>query len=599
MTAQLAPQETVAAEGPLTVPALFQQTAARRGDAPALQFRAGSRWAPISWRDYAAAVARLGNALLEDGVAAGDRVAIWASNRPEWQIADLGITHVGAVTVAVYPTLAPAQVQYLLAHSETRVAIVEGRAQFDQLAGMRAELPALHRVVMLEGQAAELEGWLRSWDAYLRSGEAYARSRPGLLRARWQAIKPDDMASLIYTSGTTGTPKAAILTHRNLTWTVNATMAAHAGSENDRLLSYLPLAHVLERVVSHLRQLQTGCQVYFCPSVDQVMVLTREVHPTYMTSVPRLWEKIYAGVRGRMDEVRGPRRVIRDFALRAGALRTQAYEQGSAPSALLAWQWALADRLVFRNIRRALGLDAARVCISGSAAISPDILRFFYGLGIEILEGYGLTETTAPATVNRPGHARFGTVGPPLPGVEIKIAPDGEILIRGESVFAGYFKDPKATAEAFSDGFLLTGDIGTLDEDGFLRITDRKKDLFKTSGGKYIAPGAIENGLNGKRGIAQAVVLGDGRPFVAALITLDPDLPAVRGGPDDPAVQRLVDGAIRDVNQGLSHPEQIKKWKILGSSFLVGDELTPTMKVKRKVIAEKYRSVIEELYAGH
>jgi long-chain acyl-CoA synthetase len=373
-------------------------------------------------------------------------------------------------------------------------------------------------------------------------------------------------------------------------------MLAHYGSEDDRLISYLPLAHVLERVVSHMRQLQTGCEVYFSPAIDKVGEVARQVRPTYLTSVPRLWEKMYAGVRARMDEVKGPRRLVLRFALRAGAARTRDYERRRPPSWLTRRRWELADRLVFHSIRRRLGLDQARVCISGSAPISPDVLRFFHGLGVEILEGYGLTETTAPATVNRPGEARFGTVGPPLPGVEIRIAPDGEILIQGPNVFSGYFKDEKATAEALQDGWLHTGDVGVLD-DGFLRITDRKKDLFKTSSGKYVAPGVIENGLNGRGGIAQVVVLGEGRPFVAALVTLDQEVPAVKGGPDDPAVRRLVEDAIREVNGGLSHPEQIKKWRILEGGFKVGEELTPTMKVKRKLITEKYRAQIDELYA--
>src|SRR5438309_9907239 len=593
-----APEPAAESTGrPETVPALFQRTAAERPDAPALFFKVGQRWVPISWAEYARAVSRLGNALVAEGLQPQDRVAVWSANRPEWQITDLAILHGGLVTVAIYQTLAPDQVKYLLSHSESKVLVVEDRKLLDQVLALRGELPLLQRVILVDGDASELEGWAISWDQALRRGDDFGRSRPGLLVSRWQAVEPDDTASLIYTSGTTGVPKAAILTHRNLTWTASATLQCFRGDANDRVVSYLPLAHILERVVSHLRQLCTGCQVYFCPSIDHVREVVREVRPTYFTSVPRLWEKMFAGVRAEMDKVRGPRRVIRDWALLMGALRTAAYEHGKKPSPWVQWQWAAADRVVFSKIRERLGFDKVQICISGSAAVSPDILRFFDGLGIEILEGYGLTETTAPASFNRPGQARFGTVGRPLPGVEIRIAPDGEILVKGNNVFSGYFKDVKATREALVDGWLQTGDIGELDKDGFLKITDRKKDLFKTSGGKYVAPGAMETSLRDHRGIAQAVVLGDGRPFVAALITLDPDVSETKAGANDPGARRLVDEAVAAVNRGLSHPEQVKKWTILDADFVVGDELTPTMKVKRKRIAEKYGAEIEALYS--
>ena len=586
-----------AADLPETVPALFQHTAERRPDQPALFFKTGERWVPINWSEYGRAVTRLGNALLAEGMHPQDRVAIWSANRPEWQIADLAILHAGLVTVAIYQTLAPEQVKYLLSHSESKVLIVEDARLFSQVSAMRRELPALQRVILLQGDIPAVDGWAISWEQAMSRGDDFGRSRPGLLASRWRALEPDDTASLIYTSGTTGIPKAAMLTHRNLTWTAIATLECFRGDANDRVVSYLPLAHILERVVSHLRQLCTGCQVYFCPNIDQVREVVREVRPTYFTSVPRLWEKMFAGIRAEMDKVRGPRRVIRNWALLMGALRTAAYEHGRAPSPWVRWQWTVADRLVFSKIRERLGFDKVQICISGSAAVSPDILRFFYGLGIEILEGYGLTETTAPASFNRPGEARFGTVGRPLPGVEIRIAPDGEIMVKGNNVFSGYFKDVKATREALVDGWLQTGDIGELDKDGFLRITDRKKDLFKTSGGKYVAPGAMETSLRDHPGIAQAVVLGDGRPFVAALITLDPDVAETRDGPNDPRARRLVDDAVADVNRGLSHPEQIKKWTIMDADFVVGDELTPTMKVKRKRIAEKYGAQIEGLYS--
>jgi long-chain acyl-CoA synthetase len=578
-----------------TIPAQFQRLAQERGDAPALHVKIGARWTPISWTQYGQAVARTANMLLAEGLEPGERVAIWATNRPEWQIADLGTLHAGGVTVAIYQTLAPTQVKYLLEHSESRVLVVEDRRLLDQILPMRAELPALKRVLMLDGEAPELGGWVTTWEAGLKQGDAFGRSRPGLLATRWQAIKPSDLASLIYTSGTTGTQKGVMLTHRNLTWTAQATLECLPGSADDRVLSYLPLSHVLERVVSHLRQVATGCQIFFCPSIDQVMTLVRDVHPTYFTSVPRLWEKIYAGIRTRMDHVSGLRRVMRDWALVVAARKTAAYERRVPASTWVRWQWALADRLVYRKIRETLGFDQIRICVSGSAPVSPDILRFFYGLGIEILEGYGLTETTAPVTVNRPGQVRFGTVGTALPGEEVRIASDGEILVRGPNVFQGYFRDASATAEALHDGWLLTGDVGELDADGYLRITDRKKDLFKTSGGKYVAPGAIENRLSGRAGIANAVVIGDARPFVAALITLDPE---GKRGPDDPEIRRRVESAIAEVNQTLSHPEQIKKWKILDGDFVVGDELTPKMSIRRKRIYEKYRAEIEELYSG-
>ena len=580
-------------EQPKSIPAVFQETAARRGDAPALYFRVGADWKPISWAEYARVVNRLANALLAEGLQPTDRVALWSANRPEWQIADLAILHAGGTTVAIYQTLAPDQVKYLLSHSESKLLLVESRQLLEQVARMRPELPDLRRVIVIESDG-QSDDWVTSWQDALRRGDEFGRTRPGLLSSRWQAIKPEDTASLIYTSGTTGQPKAAILTHHNLTWTATATLQCFRGDPDDRVVSYLPLAHVLERVVSHLRQIITGCRVYFCPQVDKVMEAVREVHPTYFTSVPRLWEKIYAGVREKMTEVHGPRAAVRDWALGVGAKKTDAYQRQKPMSRTLLWQLRLADRLVFSKIRETLGFDQLLICISGSAAISPEILRFFYGIGIEILEGYGLTETTAPATFNRPLQARFGTVGLPLPGVEIKIAPDGEVLVKGGNVFAGYFKDEKATKESLADGWLRTGDIGELDRDGYLKITDRKKDLFKTSGGKYVAPGAMETQLRHHRGIAQAVVLGDGKPFVAALVVLDPDV--VRGGAADPHGQQLVEQAVNDVNQGLSHPEQIKKFKILDADFTIGDELTPSMKVKRKRITEKYSSDIDELY---
>src|SRR5438045_850294 len=342
---------------PETVPALFQHTAGRRTQAASLYSKAGAGWVPINWKEYARAVNRLGNALVAEGLQPGDRVALWSANRPEWQISDLAILHAGLVTLAINATLAPGQVQYLLSHSESKVLIVDERKFLDQVLQMRQELPALRRVILIEGDDLGVEEWVISWEHALQRGDEFGRGRPGLLASRWQALQPEDTASLIYTSGTTGVPKAAILTHHNLTWTAAATLECFRGDANDRVVSYLPLAHILERVVSHLRQLCTGCQVYFCPRVDKVMEVVHDVHPTYFTSVPRLWEKIYAGIRDKMDRVKGPRRMIRDWALLAGAMRTAAYEKGKPATPLVRWQWSLADRHVVRKSREALCVD--------------------------------------------------------------------------------------------------------------------------------------------------------------------------------------------------------------------------------------------------
>jgi long-chain acyl-CoA synthetase len=576
-----------------TIPAEFQRMVEQRGGAAALQYRIGSKWTPISWTDYGLAVGRFANLLLSHDLQPGERVAIWAGNRPEWQIADLGVLHVGGATVAVYQTLAASQVEYQLRHSESRVLVVENRKYLDQIAQARASLPDLRLVVLLDEDGDDTG--VVTWKDGLAQGEAFGRSRPGLFLARWQAVRPEDMASLIYTSGTTGTPKAAIISHTNLTWAVEMTVRIVPVHPEDRMLSFLPLAHILERIASHLRQVRGGSQVFFCPSIEQLEGALRDVRPTFFVAVPRLWEKMHARVRAQMDKVTGPGRILRDFALHVAQRLSEAHERRQEPGPLLRGERWVADRFVFRRVRRALGLDHCRFCGSVAAAISPDILRFFYGLGIEIVELYGMTEAP-PITTNLPGQSRFGTVGRALEGIDIRLADDGEILVRGPNVFQGYLKDPASTAEALIDGWLYTGDIGQLDTDGFLTITDRKKDLFKTSGGKYVAPGAVENLLKNERGISQAVILGDNRAYVAALLTLDPDVVGRGAKPTDSVARKLAEDAVGRVNQRLSHPEQIKRWCILERDFGVGEELTPTLKIKRKVIAEKYKVEIEDLY---
>lgn len=588
-------------------PALFQSRAKKQGSAPAMFFQGGGRWVSISWADYAVAVKRFTNALLLWGVARGDTVAIWSSNRPEWHVADLAASHAAAASVGLYPTLAAGQVEYQLSQSEAKVIVVEKQGQASQLAAMRPRLPKLAHVVVLDGYEGSVgEGGI-SWTDALSAGEAFGHNRPGLFDDRWQSVNPEDLYTLIYTSGTTGPSKGAMITHRNFVWTVDRLLDRVPIQPHDRLASYLPLSHIAERVATHGRHVEGGCRVYFC-HIDHLIEDLKGVRPTFFFSVPRIYEKTYAGIRTKMGQATGARRALLDWALHVGAKASACKQRGQRPGALLRAQLRVADRLVFRPIRARLGLDQVTVFIVSTAPVSGELLSFFDTIGIEIDEVFGLTEVTGPACITPPGSPRFGSVGVPLPGTEIKLAADGEILVRGPHVFAGYYRMPEETAAAIHDGWLSTGDVGTFDADGYLRITDRKKDLIKTAGGKYVAPSQIEVELKRHPLISQAVVIGDRRPFVSALLTLNADTLrefAKQQGLEGlstveltraPAVQAELQRAVDQANASLSHAEQVKRWAVLPGDFVIGDELGPTAKVKRKVVAEKYAKQIEELY---
>ncbi len=593
-----------------SLPAQFQARATERGTAPALFFKSGGRWVAISWSEYALAVQRLSNALLSWGLAPDDKVAIWSVNRPEWHIADLAASHCAAVSAGLYPSVAPAQALYQLNQSEARVVVVEGMPQARQLAAVKSELPGLRKLIVVEGHDKSLGDWAVSWNDALAAGEAFGRSRPGLFDATWRSVVPDSVYTLVYTSGTTGPSKGAIVTHRNFIWTVDQTMLAAPLTGEDRLLSYLALSHIAERVATHGRHVRSGCRVYFCTSIDRLVEELREVRPSYFFGVPRVYEKVYAGIRSRMAATTGARKLILDWALRVGERASAAKQAGRRPGPLLATKVRLADRLVFHGIRARLGLDQARGFSVSTAPVSPDILRFFDRINIEIDEIYGQTEDTGPATYNPRGRPRFGTAGIPFPGTEVKLAEDGEILIRGPHVFQGYYRMPEETAAVLHDGWLRTGDVGTFDASGYLLITDRKKELIKTAGGKYVAPAAMEATLRQHPLVSQAVVLGERRPYVAALLTLNPEAletfareQGLEGTPTAalasvPAVRAQLQAAVDAANASVSHPEQIKRWAVLPEDFQVGDELTPTAKLKRKAVAEKYARQIDELYAS-
>jgi long-chain acyl-CoA synthetase len=451
-----------------------------------------------------------------------------------------------------------------------------------------------------------------SWDDLLAAGDAHATANPGAFDAHAEAVKPEDLATLVYTSGTTGPPKGAMLTQSNIVWTTHALDSVLQGGSDDRRLSYLPLSHIAERMTSHFLQIYQGSVTWFAQSLDTLREDLQACRPTMFFGVPRVWEKFYAGITALLEGLPEEQRVMAEQAVQLALKRVEATQAGSSLPPELEEKFQEADAKLFGIARAALGLDQAKALISGAAPINPEILRFFHAIGLPVAEVYGQTEDCGPTSINRPELIRIGTVGPPIPGVEVKIADDGEVLVRGGNVGPGYYKAPEATAELIdSDGFMHSGDVGEFDEKGYLRITDRKKDLIITAAGKNIAPQVIENMLKHSPWISQSVLIGDRRPFLTALITLDQekvtqfaeqksiatsDFAELTRHPD---IQQLVDNAVAEVNASLAKVEQVKKWIVLERDFAQEqEEMTPTMKVRRKAIVEKYSDLIESMYSG-
>jgi len=611
-------RDAVAPEGHVIEPAqksvceLFQEQVRRRGPEPALHFKAAGRWNPITWQQYGAAVKRITGFLLAEGLEPGQRTAVLSYNRPEWHIADLATLHAGGTTVGVYLTNSAAQCQYILDHAEAQVAFVENEQQLQKLLEVKAGLPQLKRVVVFNSQDAKGHGdFVISWERALQVGEEHDQAHLGDFDRRWQAVEPSDMAAFIYTSGTTGPPKAVMLDHRNLLWTgacIKSYLQLAENPSEDVTLSYLPLAHIAERMAGEILHVQHGHKLYFAEDLAHLAANVAEVRPTFMFGVPRIWEKFQQAVQGRLAAAHGAQGLVGRWALSQGIKTVDARLAGGDGGAA----FKLADRLALSKVRHLLGFDRVKLLSTGAAPISEETLRFFWGLGLPLYEVYGESENCGPATTCRPGLVKLGTVGPPIPGDEIKLADDGEILVRGGNIFRGYYKDEKTTAETLDpDGFLHTGDVGELDRDGFLRITDRKKDLIITAGGKNISPSNIEVALKHAIPYAgQAIAIGDRRPFMSALLTIDAEqvqkLAAEVGEPADIAalarsekVRAIFQRGVDQVNAQLSNVEAIKKFVILPNDLSVdGGELTPTLKVKRKVVNEKYAEQLEALYSG-
>ncbi len=577
------------------------------GDAVRFLVPCDGAWKPMSYREVGAAVRELAHGLMGLGLAKGDKVAILASTRVEWALADIAAILGGFVTVPVYPSNLPDQVEFILGHSGARAVFVEDAMQWNKVAGSRARLPALSTVVLMTGDAEGRDGTIGLADLR-KAGAAHAAAHPDAIAARTAEIAPDDDLTIIYTSGTTGPPKGVVTRHRNYVFVVTAALEAVEVPKGSVFLQFLPLAHSLGRL-EHFLTFDAMAVSAFARSIQSVGDDLPAVRPEIMVSVPRLYEKFYARVLSKVEEDGGLKKVIFGWALGVGREASRRCQRGEARSGLLAWKFAIAERLVFRKVRDRMG-GRLRFCISGGAPLSPEIAEFLHALGVLILEGYGMTENSTVTAVNRLERYKFGTVGKALPGTEIRIAADGEILLRGGHIMKEYYRDPEATREAIdADGWLHSGDIGVLDDEGFLRITDRKKDIIVTSGGKNVAPQNVENLLKGDKLISQAFVYGDRRKYLTALLTLAPDEIARWAAQNgiaetDPAalarhprVEGMIRARVDGINGKLASFEQVKKFAILPSDFSQETgELTPTLKVKRKVVIQKFGRILDALY---
>jgi long-chain acyl-CoA synthetase len=544
------------------------------------------------------------------GVRRGDRVALISESRPEWLLCDLAILTGGGVTVPIYPTLSSAQARYILQDSGARLAVVSTRLQLDKVQEVRHLVPELAAVVVMDGAAAAESTSVLALEDIEQRGHTRMTSEWGAakeFRDAARTVRPDDLATIIYTSGTTGEPKGVMLTHANLVADLRGAAPSLDLSQEDVALSFLPLSHAFERMVAYI-YLFAGVSIVFAETFDTIARDMLKVRPTVLTGVPRVYEKLNARIVEAGQSAPGVKGKIFQWAINAGMARSGAVLRGRTPGPITQLKAAIGDRLVFATIREKLG-GRLRFAASGSAPLAANTLEFFYGIGIPVIEGYGLTETAPILTFNPRNAPRLGTVGKAIPGVELRIAPDGEILARGPNVMQGYFNKPDATAEALQDGWVHTGDVGQLDADGYLTITDRKKDLLVTSGGKKIAPQPIEGILKRSPLVSEAVILGDRRKYAAALIVPDftvlerrlKDLGRPPSSRDElvtrPDVIALYDEIVDALNRELSQFERIKRIALLPSEFTVeSGELTPTLKVKRKVVEQKWHEKIEELY---
>ncbi len=590
-----------------TLVEMLQETVKAHGAKTALMEKKEGVYQGFSYQEFGERIKNVSQGLLSLGIKHGDRVALMSENRPEWAVCDFGILSAAATNVPIYPTITPEQVKYILADSETKIVITSSAELLEKVFQIYESLPTVEKVIHIDPTDESFD-YLMSYEELIEAGQKYGQKNPDAYQKSVQSVKPDDLCGIIYTSGTTGAPKGVMLTHDNLLSNVTGSLKVLRVDETDTFLSFLPLCHSFERMAGHFLAVTAGATIAYAESVETVADNLGEVKPTLMTTVPRLLEKVYARVIENAESGSPIKKKIFWWAIKTGGKYVEAQMAGKI-SGSLQRKYNLATKLVFSKLHQRVG-GRLRFFVSGGAPLSKEIAEFFYKAGILVLEGYGLTETSPVIAVNHENKFKFGTVGPAIPEVEIKIADDSEILTRGPHVMKGYYKNPQATAEAIDDdNWLHTGDIGILDEAGFLAITDRKKNIIVTSGGKNVTPATIENALITSPYIEQVMVIGDKRKYLSALIV--PTFDSIKnyaqsnnisfsdreGLINSAEIYNLLGTEIQRLSADLARFEQIKRYTLLPQEFTIKNgEITPSLKIKRKVITEKYADLIDKMY---
>ena len=587
-----------------TIPARLLKQVKERPHAPAYHVREGGVWKDTSWAQYGEQISRAARALMALGFEPGQTTTILGFNRPEWAILDVATMAAGGAPAGIYTTCSPDEVAYIVNHSESPLILVENEEQWQKIAAKKSELPKLKHVVTMLGTPKIDDAMVLDWESFLAKGDSVDEAK---YIESIEKLDPKKLATLIYTSGTTGPPKGVMLSHENLAWTANTAVDIVGAGASDCMLSYLPLSHIAEQMFSLHVPLTTGASVYFAESIEKVPDNLKEVQPTVFFGVPRIWEKFHAGIAAKLKLATGFKATLVGWARGVGLEAMKLREAGKPVGGWLGVKHGIANKLIFSKLKPAVGLGRARVCVTGAAPIAAEILEFFASLDILVLEVYGQSEDTGPTSFNLPTKFRYGTVGPAIPGVEVKIAEDDEILVKGPNVFMGYYKDEEATKETLdADGYLHSGDLGKF-EDGFLSIIGRKKEIIITAGGKNITPKNIESALTNHELIEHAVVIGDRRKFLSAVLTLEPEAAkkwAESKGLDAATLHKNetliaeIQSWVDEMNKQFARVEQVKKFTVLERSFTVEDgELTPTLKVKRRIVNENFGDQIEAMYA--